>query len=411
MRSALVFLVSIAACASPATAPSIDRARPPWGPMSGGTTVSLFGTGFDPAVNRVYIAGREAPVVRTVDHQHLEIVIPPGERSGDAEVVIVTSHDDVIANGVFRYSTPPAIESVSPANVVLSHASTTVALGGSGFLDEEAGIPTVVVDGQPIKEVIVRDDATLTFDAPPGIAFTRPRIEVINQRGSTSARGFRYTLSDHPGLLLYASTGENVFGWFYEPASGTLIGIPRVANVRPCIYAAMTAASGEHMASTYCLPNGGFGYGRMDFESQTVVDVIPTTLYYAMVRHGDANYGIELNSRKLGTFADNGTNFTAITQSSLFGNQYGLASDRDSMWLVSRDNTFAAVVSTIDPATGVRGPATPLSQQLEMFDMVWFDGLLYAPAANGQLVSIDPATGVVTSIVFVGQSFAIDVVD
>jgi hypothetical protein len=377
--------------------------------MTGGTTVELLGHNFDPDVNRVFIAGREARVVRTIDDQHLEIVIPPGERPGDAEVVVVTTQDNVIATGVFRYSGPPEIESVSPAKVLLSAPPTTISIRGCGFLDEEAGDPIVLVDGQPIADVTVRDDTLLTFEAPAGIAFTRPSIELINQRGTASARGYRYALSTRPGLIFYASSGEEPFAWFYDPVSAELITIPRAGSTRPCIYSAMTGATGEHMASAYCL-EFPYAYARVDFEAQNVVDLVPTNLYYAMTRHEGTNYGIDLGSRRLGSFADDGTGFTPISPM-LSGFQFGLASARGTLYLAARDATSTPAIGTIDPVTGVRGPTTPLSLFMDIYDMTAFDGVLYAVTSDSRLVTIDPDTGEVTPLVVFGQSFAIDVLE
>lgn len=409
MKPLVAFVGLLVACAAPDSAPEIVKARPPWGPMTGGTTVELLGNNFDPDVNRVFIAGREAPVVRTIDDQRLHVVIPPGDRAGDAEVVVVTARDNVIASGVFRYSGPPEIESVSPAKVLLSELPTTISVHGKGFVDEEAGDPLVLVDGQPIDEVTVRDDSLLTFEAPAGIAFTRPSIEVINQRGSASARGYRYALSTRPGLIFYASSGEGAFAWFYDPVSAELITIPRSGSSRPCIYSAMTGATGEHMASAYCL-EFPYAYARVDFEAQNVVDVVPTNLYYAMTRHAGTNYGIDQSSRRFGSFADDGTAFTPISPM-LPGFQFGLASDRGSLYVAARDGASTPSISTIDPVTGVRGPTAPLSIFVDIYDMTAFDGVLYAVTSDSRLVTIDPDSGEVTPLLVFGTSFAIDVLE
>lgn len=412
MRALVVIACLVAglvACSAPDSAPSLDKARPPWGPMTGGTVIELFGNNFDPDVNRVYIAGREAPVVRTLDDQRLEVVIPPGERPGDAEILVVTAHDNVIATGVFRYSDPPAIESVSPSKVLLSDASTLISIHGRGFVDEQAGQPIVVVNGQPVAEVDVRDDSTITFEAPAGIAFTRASIDVINQRGSTSARGYWYALSDRPGLILYASSGEDTFAWFYEPVDAELVAIPRSGPSRPCLYSAMTNALGEHVASAYCLEYP-YAFARVDFQAQNIVDLVPTTLYYAMTRHADKNYGIDISSRRFGTFADDGTAFEPISPF-LSGFQFGLASDRGTLYIAARDAASTPSISTIDPHTGERGATVPLSTFLDVYDMVAFDGALYAVTSDNQLVIIDPVTGTVTPLVTFGQSFAMDVLE
>ncbi len=405
MKVLAVVALACAACAAPDSAPQIEKLRPPWGPMTGGTTVEVLGRNFDPAVNRVFIDGREAPVVRTIDDEHLRVVIPPNDRPGDAEVVVITAQDNVIANGVFRYSDAPTIESVSPSLVKLSELPATIVVRGTGFLDEDAGEPFVTVGGQPLSEVDVRNDTTLAFSAPAGIAFTRPLIEITNRRGSTSARGYRYSPSDRPGLILYASSGEGPFAWFYEPVAGELIEIPRSGANRPCLYSAMANPDGTHSASAYCL-EFPYAYARVDLESQTIVDLVPTNLYYAMTRHEGANYGIDLGTRRFGTFDDDGTGFAPIG-TALGGFQFGLASARGNLYVAARDAASTPSISTIDPATGERGPTVPLSIFTDVYDMAAFDGTLYAVTSDSRLVTIDPATGDVTPLVVFGQSFAL----
>lgn len=408
MRAAVVVLVGlVVACSPPGSAPAIDKLRPPWAPLSGGTTIDITGA-FDPYVNRVFVAGREAPIVRTLDAEHLEVVVPPGDAPGDADLVVIANDENVTATGLFHYSAPPAIASVTPAKVLVSDLPTTVVVHGSGFVDEEAGVPVVVVGGQVIEDVHIRDDATLSFKAPTGIAFTRPEIEVMNQRGRASARGFRYAVSDAPGVLIYATSGEGAFGWFYAPATQELTTIPRTGGAQPCIYAAMTGAGGDHMASAYCLPS--YSYARVDFEAQSLVDIVPTTLYYAMTRHEGVNYGIDLNARRFGSFADDGTGFTAISPT-LTGFQFGLASTAGTLYVAMRDAASVPSISTIDPATGERGPTMPLAQPVDVYDMVALDGALYAVTSDARLVTIDPATGAVMTLATFGVSYALDVIE
>ncbi len=405
MRTALLLAVLVA-CASPDSAPAIEKARPPWAPMVGGTTVELFGTSFDPAVNRVFVGGREAPVVRTIDDEHLEIVVPPSDKPGDAEIVVISPTGTVIATGVFRYSEPPAIDSVSPSRVNLAGPPTTVSIRGRGFLDEEAGAPTVLVDGQLVAEVTVRDDSWLTFEAPLGSAFSRANIDVINQRGATAARGFFYTLTDRPGLLVF-NLGINKFATFYEPTEGALVHVPYVSSNRPCIYGVVRDAAGTYFASDYCsLPDWGFG--RIDLSAQRIVDgVVTGRLYPAMVQHRGTLYAVEYQTDRFGTLSATGDTFTPI--GSVPCCDVGLASDNTTMWLVARNGTPA--IRTIDPDTGAVGDSVTLVPPTSISDLRWFAGTLYGTTSNGNLVTIDPDTGAVTTLAFVGNAYALDVFD
>jgi hypothetical protein len=404
---ALALVLAVAACTQPDSAPSIAKLRPPWGPITGGTAVEILGQHFDPYVNRVYIAGREASVVRTIDEQHLEVVIPPGTSAGDAEVLVVTASDTVIATGVFRYSGPPEIESVSPAKVVLT-TPTIVSVRGSGFVDEEAGDPLVLVNGQPVPEVTVRSDSWITFEAPPGVAFSRSEIQIVNRRGSANTRGFVYALTDRPGLLVF-NLSSGSFATFYEPISGDVTSVPYISSGgHPCIYGVIRDPGGVYWASDYCTL-GDWGFGRIDLATQTVVDGIPTgRLYPTMARHRGILYAMEYSTNRFGTLSPTGDEFTQIGTTTVACCEYGLASDDTTLWLVARDAGIAAI-RTVDPETGTLGPAIPLVPNTLISDLRWYAGTIYGTTTSGNLVTIDPTTGVVTTLTFVGNAYALEV--
>ena len=405
---ALALLVALAACASPTSSPSLDKVRPPWGPMTGGTTVELLGNHFDPDVNRVFVGGREASVVRTIDEQHLEVVIPPSDLAGDAEILVITPHDNVIATDKFRYSEPPAIDSVSPDRVVLSAPPATVTVRGRGFADEAAGIPTVLVNGQPVADVTVRNDSVITFEAPPGVPLSRASIDLINDRGSTRARGFRYAVSDHPGLLAFDQS-SGTFATFYDPVTGEATEIPSISNTSKCIYGVIGDGDGTYWVSDYCIQGGQWGFGRLDLYTQTVVDTIVTNrLYPTIARHRGTLYAIEYSSNRFGRLAPTGDLFEWIGSSTVPCCDYGLASDDTTLWIVAR---LAGVLSiaTIDPDTGTTGTPVPLVPPASVIDTRWYAGTIYAVTNSGMLVTIDPTTGVVTELVYVGTSYGLEV--
>lgn len=407
MRVAVIVVVALAACASPESAPSITKLRPPWGPMTGGTTVEVYGDRFDLSANRVFIGGREASVVRTIDDRRLEIVIPPGEHAGDAEIVVVTPHDNAAATGLFRYSAPPVIESVTPAKVILSQP-TTITVRGSGFVDEEAGATLVMVGGQ-IVDAVVRDDSRITFEAPPGVAFTRADIELLNQRGRTNARGYLHALTDRPGLLAF-NLNTGAFARFYDPTTGAISTVPYTSGNRPCIYGVIGDGDGTYWASDYCV-SGEFGFGRIDLGAQALVDTVVTgRLYPAMARHRGTLYAVEYSTNRFGTLAPAGDSFTQVGTATFSCCDYGLASDGTTMWLAARDNNVPSI-RTIDPDTGEVGASVSLTPAFSISDLRWLDGTLYATTTNGNLVTIDPATGTVTTLGQIGSSYALEVLE
>ena len=407
MTTRALLLILATACTSADSAPSLEKARPPWAPLTGGTTVELFGERFDPAVNRVFVGGREASVVRTIDAGHLEIVVPAGDQPGDAEILVVTPRHNAIATGVLRYSEPPVIDSVAPSRIVLAAPPITVSLRGSGFADEEAGLPLVLVDHRPIAEVTVHSDSWLTFEAPPGVAFSRSNIEVINARGAATARGYVTALTDRPGLLIF-NLGVETFATFYEPVEGVTSTVPFASSRRPCIYGVIGDGAGTYYASDYCsFPEWGFG--RIDLAAQITVDgIVHGRLYPTIARHRGTLYAIEYQSNRFGVLAPAGDTFTPVGGVTVPCCDVGLASDDTTLWLVAREGVDLTI-RTIDPETGTTGTGVPLAPTTSITDLRWFAGTIYATTSGGNLVTIDPVTGAVTTVAFVGTSYALEV--
>src|SRR5439155_21345766 len=140
----------IAACSGDA-ALRVDQATPPYGPLGGGTRIALAGAGFTAPV-RVLVGAREAALVVATDSKTLEVVIPPGDRVGDASITVLAGMASATATGVFHYASPPTITSVAPASVLFASGGA-VTVTGTGFLDEGAGEVTVLVDGSPATDV------------------------------------------------------------------------------------------------------------------------------------------------------------------------------------------------------------------------------------------------------------------
>lgn len=391
---------ALAACSSPELQ-AIDRAEPAWGPLAGGTSIELYGTGFDRAVNRVFVGGRESPLVRTIDETHLAVVIPPGTGPGDAELLVVAGTVTLTARDIFHYSAPPAIDAVEPTELALSTLPATIVVHGSGFSDEDAGPPSVLIDGKPIADITVVSDTRLEIAAPAGIAFTRPPLELINQRGRTTARAPRYMPSDNPGLLVFDFYRES-FAWFYDLVTGELSSIPLTAPSHPCIYGAIVLENGELWASDACAQ--GFAFGRVDLAAQKVIDHIPSPdhLYTAIARHDGKLYAYDYDTAQFGTFDPATPNdFTTIGDKFHMPTE-GLASDGETMWSLR-----GTTLSTIDPATDEPLTSIPLTGVVGTYDvteLVWFAGKLYATTTAQRLWAIDPATGATLDRGYIGPS-------
>ncbi|MBL0216051.1 MAG: IPT/TIG domain-containing protein [Myxococcales bacterium] len=411
MRHALAGLLLVpllAGCGDGSTAPRLDGATPAYGPLIGGTRIVLAGAGFDDDA-RVLIGGREAPLAHAIDDATLEVVIPPSDRPGDAEVVVLGRAGTATAGHLFHYSAPPVIDAVTPDEVVASSSSTRMTVTGAGFVDDGAGEVRILVDGVLAADVEVESDTRLTFAAPPGIPLVRPDVAVVDQRGTgTRPRGFRYRPSGRGGMLLFGRFGE-AFATFFDPLDGTTLQIPRAPT------AAIFSAIVVDDRGDYWGVDRSRSFGRIDMRTQTLeAPVALGVLLPAMVRVGDQLYAIDRLSRRIGRL-DRATGvFTPLGTTVLTCcGSYGLAFDGVTLWFTQRSATGTAI-NSIDPVTGAVGTPVELTgvPGLHIEEMRWRGGVLYASNTNATLVTIDPSTGAVTTLpVVVERANAMEIIE
>ncbi|HVK75349.1 MAG TPA: IPT/TIG domain-containing protein [Kofleriaceae bacterium] len=397
--AALVLLgITVAACGDGGGALRIDHATPDHGLLVGGTRVVLTGAGFaadGAGPSRVLIAGREAPLALATDDATLEVVIPPGAQPGPAEVLVTNRHGSVAALGVFRYSAPPTITSVSPADVLFSSTSTVVTVTGTGFADEDAGEVRVLVGGQPASEVQVADDTLLTFVAPPGPALARVELQVLDERGTaTRPRAFRYVPGLRPGLVAFpAWTGMSAL--YFDPVDGSVVPFPwAFTGIR------LTSLVRDRRGDYWGSDRQGL-FGRLDASVPGLERPIQVPGWFStMVLAEDVYLAIERTSRLLGRFDPQTGAFEPLGSTPIACcGSYGLAYDGKTLYLTSR-GAGGVVIQTVDRATGELGPAVPLvaTPAVHIEEMRFFRGTLYAWSRDGRFLSIDPTTGATTAI-------------
>lgn len=408
LAPALALVAGLVGC-DDATGLRVDAVSPPYGPLVGGTRITVTGAGFaDGAAvpNRVLIDGREAPLVDTVDDGRLEVVIPPGAAPGPAELVVLGGPRNAGRADLFRYSAPPEIAEVTPGAVLFSSADTTILVRGRGFLDEGAGPVSVFVDRVAAADVHVLDDGALTFTAPPGRPLAAADLELVDGRGhARRTRAFRYTLSDHPGLLLFPSGGA--FAVFFDPVDRTSVFVPRI-NFSTRFSSVVRDDHGDYWA----IDRSG-QFGRIDTTGQRLESPIFTTSWFsAMVRVGPALYALDRGELRFGKLDPLTGQFTAIGSTELpCCGSFGLAALDGTLYLAAR-NLGVPSLFTVDPASGALGPPVALVgvPNLHIEELRAFDGTLYATTRGGQLVTIAPATGAVTVVpVSLGRASAFEI--
>lgn len=389
----------------PPVTPAIIAVEPAYGPLGGGTTVRVEGAGFT-AATRVLVGGREAPLVRVLASDTLDVVIPPGAQPGDAELVALDSGGYTTARGLFRYSDPPVITGVSPRDTWFAASDTVVTLSGTGFLAEAAGDNHVVVGGVAVTPMTVVSDSTIQFVAPQGQVFSTVDIEVVNDRGrAVTPHALRYTPGTRPGVLLFGRS-STTYAVFYDPVDQTTITLPRRDQSSYPLTAVVRDGDGTYWGVDYANRLGTLDLAAQTLNGATTVGLrVPSAVrvggdVLAITR--SYNTGAALAKLSLATSTATPFGSAAIT---CCGN-FGIASDGTTVWLTMQSGS-SYVLTTVDPQTGALGTEVTLTAPgyFRVEELRYFDGALYAVNLYGGLARIDPVTGTVTPLSVPNERF------
>ncbi|MFC8850424.1 MULTISPECIES: IPT/TIG domain-containing protein [unclassified Micromonospora] len=187
----LVFPAGTAA-APPFTylAPTIASIVPDTGPTTGGTTVTITGTGLTGATGVDFGNAPGTNLVVNPNGTSLTVVAPPG-LPGPVDVTVQLPGDDVTEPDGFTYEpAPPRIDTVTPGQGP-TDGGTTVTVGGSGFVP---GGTTVTICGKAIpasQVTVAADGRSLTFRTPPCPA-GNTTVVVSTDGGTSNGLIFRY---------------------------------------------------------------------------------------------------------------------------------------------------------------------------------------------------------------------------
>lgn len=390
--------------------PSIESSSPDYGTLRGGSRIVLTGTGFlfnGAPPNRVLINGREAPLAGAIDDEHLEVIVPEGDSPGDAEIVVFNSNGFGSATGVFRYSSEPAIEGVSPVSVRYDEGAT-ITITGSGFLDEDAGPLTVLIDGAEALDVAVESDTEVTFTAPAGFVLTSPEITVDNHRGDgTLDDAYTYRPGPSGGLLLWPLFSDEIFLVFFDPISLDVVRLPvldRGGGNFPSWHSVVVDGTGRRIGHR---SGQQFQLDELsiDERSNTMIRFMTANLA-DMTSVANTIYAIDRTTGRFGTFDPGTGTFTPIGTENLGvggGSSQGsaLAADSAGTMYVAFSDTF----STISRTTGVRSGLVALTPAgTHITGMRFVGSTLYAVGRDGNIMTINTTTGATTPVAAIGMN-------
>jgi hypothetical protein len=176
-------------------APTVTSAAPSTGPTTGGTAVTITGTGFQSGAT-VAFGARAATDVVIVSATSITAKTPLGPVTGPLAVDVVVTNPDGLhgtATGAFTYTVPAlAVVSVTPNSALPSSAvgaaSTVVTIFGAGF----TSAATVTVAGVAATNVQAIDPVTLQATFPTHTAGTGDVVVTIGSTSATLKNGFSW---------------------------------------------------------------------------------------------------------------------------------------------------------------------------------------------------------------------------
>lgn len=185
-----------------AAAPTLTGLSPSSGPASGGTVVTLTGTGFTGATAVRF--GGNAAGFTVVSSTRITATAPPG--SGTVSVTVRTPAGT--SNGLpYTYTAPPVVTSVDPSQGP-TFGGNTVTITGTGL----SGATGVLFGGVPALDFTVLSPTRVSAVVPPGPPGA-VQVRVVTH-GGTSAPGVFYFYVVAPFLTgltpdLAPTTGGN----------------------------------------------------------------------------------------------------------------------------------------------------------------------------------------------------------
>ncbi|MFK3979983.1 IPT/TIG domain-containing protein [Micromonospora sp. NPDC050397] len=177
-------------------APTITDIVPDQGPTSGGTSVTITGTGFTGATGVTFGGNLGTNLVVNPGGTSLTVTTPAGP-VGPVDVVVLLAGPDATAPDGFTYVlAAPTISDLDPDQGPTT-GGTTVTVDGSGFVP---GGTIVNICGRslPASSVTVSPDGlSLTFVTPP-CGSGNTTVTVTTAAGSSNGLPFRYIPSGLP---------------------------------------------------------------------------------------------------------------------------------------------------------------------------------------------------------------------
>jgi hypothetical protein len=251
---AIVLLASgLAALPAMAQVPAVTSVNPTAGPLAGGTSVTVSGTGFTGATTVNF--GVTAATAFTVDSDTQVTATAPAESSGTVDITVTTpgGTNPTGTSDHYAFVALPTVTSVSPTAGPTT-GGNTVTINGTNL----TGATAVSFGGTPATGVAVVSATQITAVAPAGAAATVNVI--VTAAGGTSAAvaADQYTFVVVPTVTAVSPTvgptaGGNtvtITGTGFTGATAVSFGVVAATNVAVVDDSHVTAKAPAQSAAT-----------------------------------------------------------------------------------------------------------------------------------------------------------------
>ncbi len=192
--------------------PTIASISPLGGPLAGGGTLTITGTGFSnfdgaPSVN---VGGNPCTSVNYISSTQLTCTLPAGLLgSADVQVVLVSGLQ-VTSSGLFTYQAAPTFGGISPSFGDLA-GSSAVTVTGTNF-STLGGNPTIMIGTSTCGALTVVNATTITCSTTAGASAGAKDVVVTNADGQAATGTNAYTYLAAPTITSISPVGGALAG-------------------------------------------------------------------------------------------------------------------------------------------------------------------------------------------------------
>lgn len=194
--------------AAASSAVSLSGISPSQGPTTGGTAVTLTGTGFQTGAT-VAFGSVQSTAVTVASSTQINAMSPP-ENTGTVSITVAGSNSQSASlPSAFTYTSGPSVSSVSPSSGPVS-GGTTVTILGSGFQTGES-VAFGGVTATSVQFISSTEIKAVTPASPAGTVSVSVSISASQTATLASAFTFYHTVSIGWSASTSSVAGYNVY--------------------------------------------------------------------------------------------------------------------------------------------------------------------------------------------------------